>query len=122
MMISNFGSSIKFVNESYPPPTTFTFGLNFNALEMPGQKVMFTIAAEKPNDGKPIGKSGLEYGFNDLIFLRAGYRINSEVETFSFGFGLNLKVHNRPFRFDYAYSDYSELGATHRFGINLNLE
>ncbi len=118
MMISNFGSSIKFVNESYPPPTTFTFGLNFNALELNQQVLMFSLAAEKPNDGKPIGKTGLEWTIHDLIALRAGYRINSEVETFSAGFGLKLRVHNWPIRLDYAYSDFSELGATHRFGIN----
>ncbi len=118
MMISNFGSSIKFVNESYPPPTAFTFGLNFNALEFEHQQLMVTVAAEKPNDGKPTGKTGVEWTFNRLISLRAGYRLNSEVETFSAGFGLNLKVNNWPIRFDYAYSDFSDLGATHRFGIN----
>ncbi|MCD6374225.1 MAG: PorV/PorQ family protein [Caldisericaceae bacterium] len=122
MMISNFGSSIKFVNESYPPPTTFTFGLNFNPVELKTQRVMFSIAAEKPNDGKPIGKSGVEYTVKNHLFLRAGYRLNSEVETFSFGFGFKLNIHNWPAQFDYAYSDFSELGATHRFGLNLNWE
>ncbi|WP_456408068.1 PorV/PorQ family protein [Caldithrix abyssi] len=122
MMISNFGSSIKFVNESYPPPTTFSFGLNFNALKRKKQTIMLAIAAEKPNDGKPIGKAGMEWALNNLLFLRGGYRLNSEVETFSFGFGFRLNVQNWPLQFDYAYSDFSDLGGTHRFGLNLNWE
>ncbi len=118
MMISNFGSSIKFVNESYPPPTTFTFGLNFNPIQSKRHTLMVTLAAEKPNDGKPVGKTGVEWTLNRIISLRAGYRVNSDVETFSAGFGVRLVVNHWPIRFDYAYSDFSELGATHRFGIN----
>lgn len=120
MKIANFGSEVKFVNEAYPLPTNFTFGLGMNAIQAAEHQLLVSFSAVKPNDGKPQGQLGAEWSYRNLLFLRSGYRLNHDVATFAFGGGLQLKLNQFNTRFDYSYSDFSLLGAAHRLGINLN--
>ncbi len=117
MKIANFGSEVKFVNESYPQPTNFQFGLSFNAIQAEKQTVLFAISAMKPNDGKPLSQIGAEWSFNKVIYLRGGYQLNNDVSTYSFGGGLHWDISNYRLAFDYSYSDFSLLGAANRFGM-----
>ncbi|MFZ0391667.1 MAG: PorV/PorQ family protein [Calditrichia bacterium] len=116
MKIANFGSEVKYVNESYPLPTTFQFGLSMNALQMEQQKLLISFSAAKPNDGKPLSQIGAEWSYDDLVFLRGGYHINHDVAQYAFGGGLQWGMSGFTLKFDYAYSDFSLLGVTHRFG------
>ena len=117
MKIANFGSEVKYVNESYPLPTNFQFGLSIHALKTENYTVLASFGAIKPNDGQPLGLLGMEMNWREVIFLRAGYHLNHEVIRYSFGGGLHWKVSEYLLRFDYSYNDYSLLGGTHRFGI-----
>ncbi len=121
MMIGNLGSDVTFVNESYPLPVHFTFGMSLNAVESAYHVIKFTGSAQKPNDGQPVGQVGAEYAFQDLLFLRGGYRINYDAATYSFGAGLRFGVSDYGFRFDYAYSSFGSLGVANRFGLGLEL-
>ncbi len=120
MNIANFGSEIKFVNESYPLPTNFSFGMAINAIDAANQKLLVSVSALKPNDGQPLGQMGVEWSYQQLLFLRAGYRPNHDVATYSFGAGVKLNIMNLNFKFDYSYSDFSLLGQAHRFGAGLS--
>lgn len=119
MQISNFGSNIQYVNESYPLPTNFTFGLSMNAVEAEDQKVLVAFSAVKPNEGKPLGQVGAEWNYQEMLFLRAGYRLNHAVATYSFGSGVQFDVTGYAIRFDYSYSNFLLLGAAHRVGIGV---
>ncbi|NIS46068.1 MAG: PorV/PorQ family protein [candidate division Zixibacteria bacterium] len=121
MRFSNFGSEIKFVNESYPLPTNFTFGLSMNAIESPEQTLMVSISAIKLNDEEPLGQVGAEWNWNQIIYLRGGYQLNHEVAKYSFGGGLKMNVSNYGLGFDYSLSDFELLGFTHRFGLSIDL-
>lgn len=118
MMIANFGSDIKFVNESYPLPVNFTFGASMNAVQTETQKLLVSLSAVKPNDGQPQLQIGSEWNYNDLIFIRFGYKPNHDTETFSFGSGVPVNISGYKVDFDYSYSDLSLLGASHRLGIS----
>lgn len=120
MQIANFGSDVKFINESYPLPTDFTFGLAFHAIEGESQQLLLSISAVKPNDGQPLGHTGAEWSYKDFLFLRGGYRINYDVATYSFGGGVRLDINKYAFRVDYSYNDFSLLGAAHRFGVGVS--
>ncbi len=122
MQISNFGSQVKYVNESYPLPTAFTFGASINAIESDNQKVMISFAATKPNDGQPLTQVGGEYSFQDIFFARGGYKINYDVATFSFGAGVKLDVSGVNTRVDYSFSKFGLLGNAHRVGIGINIK
>jgi len=65
----------------------------------------------------PFAGNGLRFNvggetiFYDLLALRAGYRVNAEQGEFGAGFGVFVG----DVRLDYAYVDYSQIDATHRF-------
>ncbi|GAB4366385.1 MAG: hypothetical protein Kow0042_06210 [Calditrichia bacterium] len=120
MKIANFGSEIKYVNEQYPQPTYFQFGLSMNAIQAESQTLLVSFSAVKPNDDRPLSRVGAEWNWNKTIFLRAGYHLNHDVARFAFGGGLNWHISDYTLRFDYSYSDFSLLGGAHRFGIGFD--
>ncbi len=121
MQIINFGSNIQYVNESYPLPTSFIFGFGINALEMEDQTVLMCFTAAKPNEGRPQAQLGMEWQFQNMLFLRGGYRLNHAVANFAFGGGVRTTLIGSELRVDYSYSNYLLLGASHRVGFGLNL-
>ncbi len=118
--IADFGSSIQYVNESYPLPTNFQFGLAMNAVDEENQKFLVSVAAIKPNEGEPQAQVGGEWGFWKTFFLRGGYRFNYSTATYSLGGGVAFDVVGVGMRADYAFNNYKTLGGAHRFGLGLS--
>lgn len=81
----------------------------------------FTVAIDgnHPNDNVERANIGGEYGWNETLFLRAGYKINYDVEKWSFGAGVKVDVDIQHFSLDYALVDYNDLGKVSRFSIGL---
>lgn len=121
LSVTNFGQSVTFVNEEYPMPTTFTFGMSVNALEADDYVLNVGAQARKPNDGPPLGQIGTEFNFLNIISVRGGYNIGHDVATYAFGLGAKTRFgESIGLRADYSYSDWSALGAAHRFGIGFS--
>jgi hypothetical protein len=121
MQISNFGSNIQYVNESYPIPTSFTFGCAINAVDEDDYKLLTSFSAVKPNEGQPQAQVGIEFGFQNILFLRGGYKINHSVATYTGGLGLQTDISGFLLRFDYSYCQYEILGAAQRFGLGIGI-
>lgn len=121
MEIANFGSNIQYVNESFPLPTNFTFGMGINALEFENHTTLFSFSLTKPNEGAPQAGVGLEWNFQDMLFLRGGYRINNTTANYSFGAGVKGNVLGYTLRFDYSLSNFILLNTVHRFGLGITL-
>jgi len=119
MQIANFGSEIRYVNEAYPLPTNFTFGLGMNAIDGDTHKLLVSVAGTKPNEGEPVAQAGLEWNYDNTLFLRVGRRFNYSVATYSFGGGVHMGLGGFGVRADYSYSDYQVLGGSHRFGLGI---
>jgi len=120
LQIANFGSNIQYVNESYPLPTNFQFGMAMNAIDGDDQKLLVSMAAVKPNEGEPQAQFGAEWNFQKMFFVRGGYRLNYSVATWSAGAGAAFTVEGVGLRADYSYSDYRTLGGSHRIGIGVS--
>ena len=120
MQIANFGSEVQYVNEAYPLPTNFTFGLGMNAIDGDSQKLLVTGAAIKPNEGEPLAQVGLEWNYENMFFLRGGRRFNYSAATWSFGGGFALDLAGYGVRADYSYGTYTVLGGAHRFGLGIS--
>jgi hypothetical protein len=122
MQISNFGSELKYVNESYPLPTSFNFGASMDLIENNTYKLVASITGQKPNTGQPLLFSGLEAGFKNAFFIRTGYKFNHGVADYSLGVGTKWKVNKYDFKFDYSFSHYKILGSAHMIGVGISIK
>lgn len=119
LTVQNLGSSIKFIKEETPLPTTYRIGLAANKRD-------FTLTTDisKSNDNKITLSSGFEVLFGNIVALRFGYRhkdSNKELGKFrnistglTGGFGINLKD---SIVIDYGFVPYGELEDTHRISL-----
>jgi hypothetical protein len=106
--------------DAYPAPTVFLLGISINIWENEtgDQRLTGLLQLNHPNDNAENIRMGLEYDYKDLLFLRAGYRINVEDQPFpAFGMGIRARVGRHPLRFDYAADPLKYLGLMHRVGI-----
>lgn len=64
----------------YPLPLIFRFGLAFNPFETASQRLTMALDLNHPNDNYETVNLGFEYGLQNLLFLRFGYKLylNSE--------------------------------------------
>jgi len=148
MSITNFGPEVKYggpglcieVEEDiavdgklcYPPesfslPMTFRLGITNDVI---GKRSEFfksdvhrlTLAADGINaiDYTVYGNVGMEYGYRDFGFVRAGMRLGHDTAGMSAGGGIRYSL--RPsltFLVDYAFVDYGILNQTHQFALSV---
>lgn len=123
--LRHFGPDVKFVNKEYPLPQTFTIGISaelFSSYDpllftVDGQSLLFAYNLSQPRDYSQQHHLGIEYSFHDLLFLRAGYKINFDEEGLSLGAGVNYAG----VRVDYSFNDYGEyLDSVHRITVGFS--
>ncbi len=143
MSITNMGSDMKFTGNAlrvayddregenvnspieaelttnpYHLPLAFRVGVAYD-VEF-GPKSMVTLSSEfkHPNDNEQKGSLGAEFSYAEQFFLRGGYKINYDEETFSLGGGLVTKLTGDTKLFvDYAWQDFGRLESTQRFSV-----
>ncbi|MBD3349091.1 MAG: PorV/PorQ family protein [Candidatus Eisenbacteria bacterium] len=120
LCIQNMGAEAAYIDESVPVPATFKFGVSMNVFETPGQTVKVATEFKHPSDTSEKINVGAEYSLNRTYFLRAGYKLNYDEETFTAGGGARVTVGALGrLGVDYSYSDFGYLGAVHRVGLSL---
>ena len=134
MIVQNFGPDLKpsgtyldYINGSvddtlefspYPIPMTFRLGGAMNLYETDNSYLTLSACLVHPNDNIENVRIGTEYGFNNMLFLRAGYSIRTDEEKMSFGFG--VKTPNNRFSIDYAFTDMGALPDLHRISAAMS--
>ena len=134
VMISNFGGQVspsgsvdliggRTANnfQSFPPPTVFKIGFAFEPWMNQKNRLTTSIQLNSPNDNAENFSIGAEYAYKDFLYIRAGYKLNVDAETFSGGAGLKFPISFARASLDYSISQYKELGFTQRFSLNLLL-
>lgn len=95
-------------------PLNFRVGLAMDVLKTNLNTVTMAVDAKHPSDNSESIDIGLEYGFKNLVFLRAGYRnmftnIKSDA-GFTAGFGLNYELNSQNMlRIGYSYQQHEYL-------------
>lgn len=111
--------------EAITPPTTFLFGITYEFLQRtPRNRLIVSGQLNNPNDNAENFNVGAEYVWNDILMLRAGYRIGlEEYSVPSLGAGFAVPGLGDAFgvRFDYGFTHLDRLGTVHRVGANLEL-
>ncbi len=120
MVITNFGSDMKFIQHEFPLPINFKFGASIDVIDMENHLVTFAAEGTHPADNLEKYNLGLEYWFLDKVSLRVGERFNYDSDGFTVGggflvgFGQNLEM-----MLNYAYQDFGFLNEVHRFSIGM---
>ncbi|RJP80013.1 MAG: hypothetical protein C4524_04315 [Candidatus Zixiibacteriota bacterium] len=151
MSITNFGPDMDFVNSPFPMPINFKFGGSIRALNTPDHTLLVALEGWHPNDNLEQFNLGLEYGYAQTAFLRAGKKINGfkrhsweeyledndkdpyveypvinedgglATDGLTVGAGLKINLPTLSLRFDYAFTDVAKLGNMNFFTLGLSL-
>jgi hypothetical protein len=113
------------VPSEYYPPTVFTIGFGYEIVDDSTHRLTSALALNHPNDNSENLSLGLEYALSPFgddalaIAARAGARINSDDENFSFGAGVTLpEVAGVAVGIDYAFVNFRRLAPIQRFSAS----
>ena len=105
--------------QSFSSPTVFKISAAFDPLTTDNSRLTWATQLNHPTDNAENIAMGLEYGYQEMFFLRGGYLFNSSVENFSVGAGLKLDVAGFKGMIDVAHTNMDDLGGTNIFSIVL---
>ncbi len=110
-------------------PSVMEMGLGYEANMNEAGKLRFTGLFQNNNFADDEYRSGVEYAYDDLVFLRAGYNYipkNGDVQSiysgpngWSFGVGVRTLLSDVELSVDYAYRGVQFFGGNHVFGLVL---
>ncbi len=113
LALQNLGTSIRYVDEGDPMPTTLRMGLGYSSSLGNQQALKTGVDVLLPNDSDPLTHLGMEYNWQERFFVRGGYKFGYALDSFTLGLGLTL---NR-IRLDYAFAKMSAGTDIHRIGL-----
>jgi hypothetical protein len=114
--VNNIGVLFK---ENVLLPLTFKVGAGYK-LELFDKKHCLTVAVDGilPVDSKIKADTGLEYAYDNTIFVRGGYKVNYDLEGITLGAGFRLNLSGTQYELDYAFAPAKEdIGQTHRISL-----
>ncbi len=144
MSVSNFGPDLNFgkqrnsagdvifEGQSFPLPITFRFGVAIDVVNREASKLILSGELVQPNDNLRYETFGAEYSWNDILFLRGGYKLDEEgdedaagesngfAETFSAGAGLKATLKDLTGEFDVSWVNRRNLNDVIRFSVLLS--
>jgi hypothetical protein len=109
----------KLVTDTYPLPLSFQVGVAMDLFNSDFMKAKAEIDAVHPNDNKEHVLLGTEFAFFDRVYLRGGYKVKYDDESFTFGSGVNMPLGDIKVIFDYSYSVFKILSGVHRISVGL---
>ncbi len=118
--------SLERITDKFPLPLIFRLGLenelmgpNSVFMKNDNHRLIISMDGIKPSDYIVYGSMGMEYGWQNLAFVRAGTHLNHDTANFSAGAGVNLRLGKMALRVDYAFVDYDVLKQTNQIAIGL---
>ena len=133
--LNNLGTSMSFYNQDNPLPLNFSIGTSIYPVNTEQMRVMLALDAVKPQDSQQLLFGGAEVSFYDLLFLRGGYKFNysgakdsgtearaaiqTTIEKFSLGGGIQYAISGYAVGFDYAFTKMDLLEDAHRISLRV---
>ncbi|MDM7915971.1 MAG: PorV/PorQ family protein [Candidatus Eisenbacteria bacterium] len=119
MAIQNLGSDMKFIEDTVKMPAVFRVGMSMNLYEDATHRLLSSAEFSHPPDNNERANWGIEYGFKEFFFVRAGYLFKYDLEKYSAGIGVKIPSSlNSEATIDYSYMDMSTLGGVHRVSVD----
>ncbi len=104
-VLQNFGTDIAYIDEKATMPMTFRLGASMVFPGVLGANNDLRITAESvnPRDYQERLHLGGEYMIDNLIALRAGYKYNYDLDSFTGGFGIHHGMGGVEYLIDFSY-------------------
>ena len=124
MAVRNFSPQLKYQQEGFQLPLTFTVGFAMDMLDLmgehPNHSLVMAVDAIHPRDYTERIHVGGEYWFMNMLAVRAGYKSNYDVEGLTAGIGAKYGVGGVNLKVDYSYSDFGAFDAINRFSVGVS--
>ena len=124
LIVSYQENPAKLETQSWPLPINFRIGVAMDIIGAreglilnESQRLTMLVDGNNVNDAPETLSFGLEYGWNENFFLRSGYRLNHDLESFSGGLGLQFPLQSWMIQADYSLSAMGDLGYINRIGL-----
>jgi hypothetical protein len=130
---------VEFSASSYYLPLSFKMGLAYDPIATAQQRLVIGLVMAHPNDGSEKLSIGGEYGWNRLLFVRAGYEYDPDIwedmktgkeETtinrlrygskLSFGGGIKYTIGSQILSINYASQDMRRFGLRNRISLGID--
>lgn len=99
--------------DEFDLPLLFRIGLAVDAIKTSENRLTLAVDAVHPNDNSEYINTGLEYTWNEIFFIRGGYKSLFEEDGeqgLTVGAGVNYRFFDSfKIKFDYAYQDFGRL-------------
>ncbi len=126
--VSNPNVPVSYETASWPLPTSYRVSASIDLLGAQSSlfnldeknKLVFVADALHPNDNPEHYSFGMEYSFNDWIFLRSGYKLQTDERGLAFGGGLRLPLGENFLFLDYAFADFGKLESVQQYSISFS--
>jgi hypothetical protein len=113
----NLGPPMKFDEEEFALPRYVKVGGSYESeIAALDGRILVTLDGVFPNDGDVHEHVGAEYSYRRVLALRAGYKVNYDVQGATFGAGFRW----HEITVDYAFLPSDELGDNHRIGLGFS--
>ncbi len=109
------------VLDDYQAPTLFKMSVSLKAWEQDAHSITAIAQLDHPNDNAENIRLGAEYAFRNILFARAGYRINVEGQGISGGLGAKMPMGRHWLSLDYAAMPTRFLGLFHSLGLSYSI-
>jgi opacity protein-like surface antigen len=122
------GSSGNLINtkidiDEYELPLLFRVGVAMDVWKSDDSRITSALDAIHPNDHTEFVNSGIEYAWNEIVLIRAGYKALFEEDSeqgLTLGFGLYYRVADYvKLKIDYAYQEFGRLTDVHQFSFGI---
>ena len=72
---------------------------------------------DHPTDNAETFSLGTEYGLSKTLFLRGGYKLGNDTQSYSVGLGLKVNIFSTNSSLDYAFAGVGNLGHSNTFSF-----
>lgn len=102
-----------YIADEFDLPLTFRIGLAMDFLKERFFRISGAVDAAHPNDNTEYVNSGLEFAYDEMLFVRVGYKalfMNNTESSLTFGGGINYAFSdNLKITINYGFADYGRL-------------
>lgn len=117
--------ALRLPGAAFDLPSTLEIGLGYNYKMNDQNDLQFLGDFQNTNFGNDEYRLGLEYGWNDQIYVRGGYMFsqNQDENIYgpTFGVGFDIPVEGASIMFDYAYRQVDFFDANQWFTVKFGL-